>query len=86
VLVVGAFFMFLNMLSTTYIIALGKFRTIMVVAVLNLFVYLVVALYLIPRYGAIGAAIATSTMEAANTLMQLTVVHHLLRRAVASSS
>jgi O-antigen/teichoic acid export membrane protein len=86
VLVVGAFFMFLNMLSTTYIIALGKFRTIMVVAVLNLFVYLVVALYLIPRYGAIGAAIATSTMEAANTLMQLTVVHRLLRRAVASSA
>jgi O-antigen/teichoic acid export membrane protein len=85
VLVVGAFFMFLNMLSTTYIIALGKFRTIMLMAVCNLFVYLLLALYLIPSYGAIGAAIATSTMEAVNTLMQLTVVHRLLGRAVAGS-
>ena len=85
VLVVGAFFMFLNMLSTTYIIALGRFRTIMFVALLNLIVYLLLALYLIPRYGAIGAAIATSTMEAANTLMQLTVVHRLLRHATTRS-
>jgi PST family polysaccharide transporter len=84
VLVVGAFFMFLNMLSTTYIIALGQFRTIMLVALCNLFVYLLFALYLVPRYGALGAAIATSTMEAVNTLMQLTIVHRLLGRAVAS--
>ena len=84
VLIVGAFFMFLNMLSTTYIVALGQFRTIMFVAVCNLFVYLMLALYLIPRYGAVGAAIATSTMEAVNTLLQLTIVHRLLNRAVAS--
>jgi O-antigen/teichoic acid export membrane protein len=84
-LVVGAFFMFLNMLSTTYIIALGQFRTIMLVAVCNFFVYLGLALVLIPRYGVLGAAIATSTMEAVNTLMQLTIVHRLLRRASAGS-
>ena len=86
VLILGAFFMFLNMLSTTYIVALGQFRTIMFVAVCNLFVYLALALYLIPRYGAVGAAVATSTMEAVNTLMQLSIVHHLLNRAVAGSS
>lgn len=85
VLVVGAFFMFLNMLSTTYILALGRFRTIMVVAVCNLFGYLAVALYLIPRYGVLGAAISTSTMEAGNTLMQLTIVYRLLGRAAASA-
>jgi PST family polysaccharide transporter len=85
VLVVGAFFMFLNMLSTTYIIALGQFRTIMFVAVCNLFVYLAVALYLIPRYGVLGAAISTATMEAVNTLMQLTIVNRLLGHAVAGS-
>jgi len=86
VLVVGAFFMFLNMLSSTYIVALGQFRTIMFVAGCNLIVYLMLALYLIPRYGALGAAVATSTMEAVNTLIQLTIVHRLLKLAVASSS
>ena len=86
ILVLGAFFIFLNMLSTTYIVALGQFRTIMFVAGCNLVVYLLLALYLIPRYGAVGAAIATSTVEAVNTLMQLTIVHRLLKLAVANSS
>ena len=81
VLVVGAFFVFLNMLSTTYIVALGQFRTIMIVAICNLFIYFLLALYLIPRYGAIGAAVATATMEAVSTLMQLVVVYRLLGRA-----
>ena len=81
ILVVGAFFMFLNMLSTTYIVALGQFRTIMIVAICDLFIYFLLALYLIPRYGAIGAAVATATMEAVNTLMQLAVVYRLLGRA-----
>jgi O-antigen/teichoic acid export membrane protein len=86
ILVVGAFFMFLNMLSTTYIVALGQFRTIMFVALCNLVVYLAVALVLIPRYGVVGAAISTTTMEAVNTVMQLTFVYRFLGRAAATSS
>jgi O-antigen/teichoic acid export membrane protein len=73
--------MFLNMLSTTYIVSLGKFRTMMIVSVFNLVVYLVLAAQLIPRYGAVGAAIATAVMEAVNTIVQLNIVHGLLARA-----
>ncbi|MEO7034089.1 MAG: polysaccharide biosynthesis C-terminal domain-containing protein [Polyangiaceae bacterium] len=83
-LVVGAFFMFLNMLSTTYIISLGQFRTMMIVSVFNLAVYLILAAVFIPRYGAVGAAIATAAMEAVNTIVQLSIVHRLLARAVAA--
>lgn len=81
-LLVGAFFMFLNMLSTTYIVSLGQFRTMMIVSVFNLIVYLVLATQLIPRYGALGAAIATAAMEAVNTVVQLNIVRRLLARAV----
>ena len=81
-LIVGAFFMFLNMLSTTYIVSLGQFRTMMIVSIFNLFVYLLLAWQLIPRYGALGAAISTAAMEAVNTLVQLSIVYRLLARAV----
>ena len=74
--------MFLNMLSTTYIVSLGKFRTMMVVSIFNLFVYLLLALQLVPRYGALGAAISTAAMEAVNTIVQLSIVHRMLARAV----
>jgi O-antigen/teichoic acid export membrane protein len=72
--------MFFNMLSTTFIMALGKFRVIMTVAIVNLIVYLVLATHLIPAHGALGAALSTSTMEAVNTIMQMAVVYFLLRR------
>jgi O-antigen/teichoic acid export membrane protein len=81
-LIVGAFFMFLNMLSTTYIVSLGQFRAMMIVSTVNLVVYLVLATQLIPRYGALGAAIATAAMEAINTVIQLNIVRRLLSRAV----
>lgn len=81
VLSVGTVFMFLNMLSTTYIVALGRFRTIMIVAGCNLIVYLVLATQLIPRHGALGAALSTSLMEAINTIIQLWVVSRLLKTA-----
>lgn len=81
VLSVGTVFMFLNMLSSTYILALGRFRTIMNVAACNLIVYLVLAKVLIPHYGAIGAALSTSLMEAVNTIIQLWVVSRLLEHA-----
>ena len=81
ILMVGTFFMFLNQLSSAFIMAMGKFRVIMTVALINLAVYLSLAPGLIPRYGAAGAATATTVMEGLNTLMQLAVVYWLLRRA-----
>ncbi len=84
-LIVGAFFMFLNMLSTTYIVALGRFRTMMIVSVFNLLVYLLLATQMVPVYGAVGAAIATASMEAINSIVQLTIVFRLLSRAVNDS-
>jgi O-antigen/teichoic acid export membrane protein len=81
ILMVGTFFMFLNMLSSAFIMALGKFRVIMSVAFINLVVYLALAPSLIPRYGASGAAAATTAMEGLNTVMQLVVVYVLLKQA-----
>lgn len=81
ILMVGTFFMFLNQLSSAFIMAMGKFRVIMTVAIINLAVYLSLAPGLIPRYGASGAATATTVMEGLNTLMQLAVVYWLLRQA-----
>lgn len=81
ILTLGTFFMFLNQLSTTFIVALGKFRVIMTVAIVNLLVYLVLAPQLIPIYGAAGAATATTVMEGINTAMQLGVVFYLLKDA-----
>ncbi|MET0792359.1 MAG: polysaccharide biosynthesis C-terminal domain-containing protein [Polyangiaceae bacterium] len=82
ILIIGAFFMFLNMLSTTYIVSLGQFRAMMIVSVFNLLVYLALATQLIPRYGAVGAAISTTVMEAINTVVQLNLVYRLLRRSM----
>lgn len=80
IMIAGTFFLFLNQLSTTYIMALGKFRLIMCVALVNLAVYVVLASWLVPKYGATGAALATSLMEGVNTTMQLTIVGVLLKR------
>ncbi len=84
VLSTGALFMFINQLSTIFIVALGKFRAIMAVAIVNLFVYLGLASVLVPRWGAVGAATATSVMEAVNTAMQVVLVLTLLRRSAVS--
>jgi len=81
VLLLGTFFMFLNMLSTAFVLALGEFRAIMAVVLANLVVYLLLASRFVPRYGALGAAISTSVMESVNTLMQLSLVFYMLRRA-----
>ncbi len=85
ILLLGVLCMFLNQLSSTFIIAMGRFRLILVVAVGNFIVYLGLAVHLIPRYGATGAAIATTTMEAINTLIQVVLVFFLLRNAAAST-
>jgi O-antigen/teichoic acid export membrane protein len=82
ILTVGAVFMFLNQLSTAFIISMGKFRLIMVICFANLVVYFVVAIYLIPRYAAPGAAFATAVTEAINTIMQSVAVTYLLKKAI----
>jgi O-antigen/teichoic acid export membrane protein len=79
ILAMGAYFMFFNMMSTTYIMALGKFRIMMTITILDLFLYLLLATRLIPTYGATGAAISTSFMESMNALMQIGVVFYLIR-------
>lgn len=81
VLAVGALFMFLNQLSTTFVLAMSRFRVLMWIAAGNLVAYLVLATILVPRYGALGAAIATAGMEALNTVAQLVVVSRLLEDA-----
>ena len=86
ILTVGAMFMFLNQLSSAFIVSLGKFRLIMMIAFANLVVYFAVALYLIPRYAAVGAALSTGATEAVNTVLQAMAVVLLLRRAIASDS
>ncbi|MET0384577.1 MAG: oligosaccharide flippase family protein [Polyangiales bacterium] len=80
ILLVGTFFMFMNQLSSGFVMALGKFRIIMTVAIINLGVYLALAPSFIAQYGASGAALAVTTMEGVNTLMQLFAVYWLLRR------
>ncbi|GAC1542241.1 MAG: hypothetical protein NVS3B10_06680 [Polyangiales bacterium] len=81
ILAAGAVFMFVNQLSTTFVVALGKFRLIMTVAMVNLVVYVALATQLIPRWQATGAATATAVMEVVNTCMQVVIVFALLRRA-----
>jgi O-antigen/teichoic acid export membrane protein len=81
ILAVGLIFMFVNQLSTTFVVALGKFRVIMLVALTNLVVYVFLATRLIPHYKATGAALATSLMEAVNTCMQIVIVFSLLKAA-----
>jgi len=86
ILMLGTFFMFMNQLSSAFIMALGKFRIIMGVALINLVVYLALAPWLIAEHGASGAALATTLMEGINTLMQLVVVWQLLRSSHAAHS
>jgi len=82
VLVFGGMFMFLNQISSTFIIGMGRFRTIMLIALGNLAVYFSLAAYLIPRYAASGAAASTSLMEGLNTIVQLLVVRYIIRESI----
>lgn len=82
ILAVGAIFMFLNQLSSAFIISLGQFRLIMAISFANLAVYFSTATYLIPKYAAPGAAFATGVTESLNSLMQSAAVLYLLKRAI----
>jgi O-antigen/teichoic acid export membrane protein len=79
VLLIGGLFMFLNQLSSMFIVGIGRVRALMWISLLNLAVYLALATRLIPPYGATGAAIATTVMEGINCVMQLFVVGALVR-------
>lgn len=72
--------MFQNNLSTSVINAFGRFRVASASALLNLVVYCSVALVLIPRLGALGAAYSTLATEGLNMLVQLAVVVPMLVR------
>lgn len=79
VLLVGGLFMFLNQLSSMFIVGIGRVTALMVIAFANLAVYLALAIKLVPIYGATGSAIATAVMEAINCAMQLALVRSLVR-------
>jgi O-antigen/teichoic acid export membrane protein len=81
ILAIGSVFMFVNQLSSTYMLALKQFRVVMVVAILNLIFYASLATAFVPRYGARGAASASCSMEALSMLIQLVLVWRLIRAA-----
>lgn len=80
ILALGSIFMFVNQMSTTYMMALGKFRLVMGVAIVNLVVYVSLATVWVPRYGSRGAASATCSMEVVSMVIGLTIMWFLLRR------
>ncbi len=61
---------------TAVLNSLGKFRIIAGIAVTNLAVSLAMSFVLIPRYGAMGAAIAIIAVEGLNSAVQLSVVSY----------
>ncbi len=79
ILMVGTMFMFLNQISSMFIIGIGRFRLIMGVAAVNLAVYCVLASAWVPRYKAVGAALSTTMMEGINCIMQIIVLAWLLK-------
>jgi len=78
ILLAGVLFMFLNQLSSMFIIGVGRYRTLMIVAIGNLGMYVALASWLVPRYGAVGSALATTVMEGVNCVVQVVIVGVLL--------
>jgi len=72
--------MFQNQLSTAMINSFGKFHYVTGIALVNLVVFLGLAVLLVPRLGAAGAALALLGTEALNTAMQMTTALALLGR------
>jgi O-antigen/teichoic acid export membrane protein len=77
----SAVFMFQNHLSIGVVTAFGKFRLLFVTTVLNLVVNVSLAIWLVPRFGAAGAALAVLGTESLHCLVQLVVVITLVRLA-----
>jgi O-antigen/teichoic acid export membrane protein len=78
VLAAGTFFIFLNIVSALFLTAMGKFRIMIVIALIDLAVYLLLSSQLIPAYGALGAAMTTTLMEGVNVIVDLAVITRLL--------
>jgi len=74
VLAIGALFVVLNIISTVFLTALGRFRVMIAIAVLDLVIYLLLASRLIPTHGALGAALSTTIMEGINVVVQVVAV------------
>jgi O-antigen/teichoic acid export membrane protein len=80
VLYIGVCFMSVNQMTSTCLNGMGYFGVVAVVATVNLCVYGVGAWLWVAKYHALGAAMATSVMEACNMLMQLTLLYVLGRK------
>lgn len=66
-------------LATSALVGLGTFRLIAVLEVVNLAVFLALAVPLVATSGAEGAAAAMAGMQAVNALLQLTAVRRIVR-------
>jgi len=69
----------LNAQLTAMINSRGRFSLITVIAIINLTINVVLNLLLIPIYGIIGAAIAVTTTEGVNTIMQLVCIKYYVK-------
>lgn len=79
-LVAGAVAMFVCQVLSAGLVAVGRFRTLALLAFVNLAVFAALAFPLVPRLGATGAAIATAAMEGLNLVLQGTLVAVFLGR------
>ena len=63
-----------NQLSSSVMHAAGRYHVVTACSTVNLGVYLIAALILVPRLGTLGAALSTLITESLNALVQLTLV------------
>lgn len=76
--------MFQSNVSGAVLYGFGRFRLVATVAAVNLATFAAVGLWSVPRYGALGAALATLTTEALCSLFYVACVLRLLRREEAA--
>jgi O-antigen/teichoic acid export membrane protein len=68
-----------NAQLTAMINSRGRFSIITVIAIINLTINIGLNLLMIPKYGIIGAAIAVTTTEGVNTIMQLVCIKYYVK-------
>lgn len=69
----------LNAQLTAMINSRGRFSLITVIAIINLTINIALNLLMIPKYGIIGAAIAVTTTEGINTIMQIVCIKQYMK-------
>jgi O-antigen/teichoic acid export membrane protein len=79
ILLLGLPFIFLNQLARTYVIGLARYRAVLAVAAVNLAIFGLLAVVLVSRWGASGAAIATVVTEVLSTAMLTAITLNFLR-------